>query len=466
MLRKNSIVKFVFLGLIAILGILLCVCPISLPNSTKTYNGFLYSIEKGIELGGGAYAEYECTLPASSPDKVEDVVDSSLYKVKNVFANEKYTELKVSRLGKNKIRVEAAKAKDSDYCFWYFENYKDFSMTYEAASDSVDPQVYVTSTDVNSIKPDYNYDSSSYGLKIEFTSEGLAKLNNLKSDAKKTSDKKIYIYLGEVNSSNLFNEYSVNDVENNMFLTASSSGSYSTSSYSDVRELAYSITSASTGVKVELVSIGAISPTLGRNVQVLLEICLLVVMIASFVLLFIRYRELGLMGALSMVFFMVLFLFLIQSIPLIVLNVSGVVAIALGYVLALVSHMILFEKIKEEYAIGKKIHLSCKGGFRKALWPILDSHFILALIGVFMWIFLPAGLKAFAIILLVAIVLSIFCTLALMRYFIYIYLPINSTKAARLGLRRDEGVKELNEEVEIIPEDEVANSEIGGGNNE
>ena len=29
-----------------------------------------------------------------------------------------------------------------------------------------------------------------------------------------------------------------------------------------------------------------------------------------------------------------------------------------------------------------------------------------------------------------------------------------------------DNVKEIKEEVEIIPEDEVANSEIGGGNNE
>lgn len=466
MLKRNSIIKFVFLALIAVLGILLCVCPISLPNSTKTYNGFLYSIEKGLELGGGAYAEYECTLPAGSPDKIEDVIDASLYKVRTAFGVEKYTELSVSRRGENKIRVEAAKAKDTDYAFWYFEDGKQFSMTYEAASDSVSPKVIVKSTDIDNVKADYSYDTSAYGLKVTFTNEGLTNLEKLKTDAKKTADKKIYVYLGEVNSSNLLNEYSVSDVDNNMFLTAKSGGTYSTTNYSDVRELAYSITSAATGVNLTLISVGNISPKLGLNVQLILEICLLIIIVASFVLFVVRYRELGLLGALSMIFFAVLDLFLLQSIPLITLNVAGVVAIALGYMIAFVSHMILFEKMREEYAMGKKLHLSCKGGFKKALWPILDSHFILAIICVFMWIFLPGSLKGFAIIMLVALLLSVFTTLALMRYFVATYLRINSTKAKRLGFRREEGVKEISEEVSEENEDEVANSVVGGGNNE
>lgn len=466
MLKRNSIIKFVFLWIIAILGVLLCVCPITLPNSTRTYNGFLYSIEKGVDLGGGAYAEYKCTLPSSSTDDVEKVIDGALNKVRNIFSNEGYNELQVSRLGQDKIRVEAAKAKETDYCFYYFEDGKAFSMTYQAASDTVEPQVVVSSTDVRIAKPDYSYDSSEYGVKIEFTSDGLTKLEQLKTTTKQTLDKKIYIYVGEVNSSNLLNEYDYSDVKDGMFLTAKSGSTYSTLSYTNARELAYSISSASTGVSVELVSIGNITPKLGRNVQVLLEICLLVVLVASFVMLIVKYRDLGIIGVLSMILFTVIDLFLIQSIPLITLNVAGVIAIGLGYIVALVSQMIVFEKIKEEYSLGKKIHLSCKGGFKKALWPILDSHFILAIALVFMWIFLPGSLKAFAIIMLVALLLSVVSSLALTRYFVNIYLPINSTKANRLGLKREEGVKELNEEVEVIPEEKVANSSIGGGNNE
>lgn len=466
MLRKNSIVKFVFLGIIAVLGILLCVCPISLPTSTRTYNGFLYSIEKGIELGGGTYAEYECKLPTTSSENVEDVIDSALVKVENIFSSEKYTELRVSRLGQNKIRVEASKARDTDYCFWYFEDSKEFSMTYEQASDTVNPKVMVSSTDVKIVKPEYDYTASSYGLKIEFTSEGLTKLDKLKQDANKTVDKKIYIYLGEVKSTNLFNSYNIDDVQNNMFLMAQSSGTYSTSDYSDVRELAYSVVSASTGLNVTLQSVGNISPVVSENVQLLLAISLLVAIVLSFVWFIVRYRELGLIGALSMIYFTVLDLFLLQSIPLITLNISGVVAIALGYFLVYVSHLILFENIKNEYAIGKKIHLSCKGGFKRSLWPILDSHFILALVFVCLWIFLPGSLKAFAIIMLVATLLSVVSTLGLTRYFVNNYLYINSTKAGRMGLYREEGVKEINEEVEIIPEDEVANFQVGGGNNE
>ena len=50
MLKRNAIVKFILLAIIAILGILLCVCPFNVPQSSDVYNGIIPAINKGVDL--------------------------------------------------------------------------------------------------------------------------------------------------------------------------------------------------------------------------------------------------------------------------------------------------------------------------------------------------------------------------------------------------------------------------------
>lgn len=465
MLKKNSIVKFVFLILIATIGILLCVCPFGVPASTDTYNGFLASLQKSSEISGGVSVIYDCSLDGDSGDLSKNI-DQSISKIRKALSVEKYTELSIVRQGEDKLRIEATGARETDYAFDYIASAKKIYFTIEKAEEGVEPQVYVDSTHLKSVKVNYSYDSQSYGIDITFTEDGQNAVKSLKEYAAATTDETIYLYVGEVSSSNLFSEYAVDDVKNSMFLTAGSSSSFSTSSYADARELAYSILSGSLGYKIELNTVSLITPKFGRHTELTLLIAGGVILLCAFAFLLARYRELGLLGILSLAYFIVLDLFLLQAIPLITLNIAGFVAIIIGFLIALGSNLIIFEKIREEYAIGKKIHLSCKGGFKKALWTILDSHFMLIIALVFVWIFAPAAFKGFAIILLVALLLSMFSSLALTRYFVHIYLPINSTNPKKLNLKRNENVKEISEEVEIIPEDKVADSNIGGGNDD
>ena len=138
------------------------------------------------------------------------------------------------------------------------------------------------------------------------------------------------------------------------------------------------------------------------------------------------------------------------------------------FLLATVANTIIFEKIREEYAIGKKIHLSFKGGLKKSLWPILDSHIVVILASALIWIFAPSALKGFAICLMLGAIVSIFVSLVITRYLLNIYLPLNSTKAKKLHLYRDKNVKEIATEEVVIEEgnsDGVVTDTANGGNN-
>ncbi len=465
MLRKNSIVKFVFLIIIAFLGILLCVCPFNVPASTDRYNSLLTSIEKGIDLNGGVVALYDCTLPNGNQIGVDKAIDSSLDKIYQLFDKEGYKELRVVRQGDSHVRIEAAGAKESDYSFSYIENYKNLSITLEQYSETLtNPKVFVTSSDIATAYSSYDYENSAYIIVIEFNNDGLKNLEKLKTYSNETSLTTAYVYLGDINSDNLFSEISVSDLKDKTSLSVSSNGSYTMSSSSEAKEIAYSIVSGSLDVKMAFEECCYISPALGENTQLLILIAFLVVIGMSLLFLSIKYGDFGLLGTLAMTYFVIFFVFFLQAIPLIILDLAGVFGILLSYVIAIFSIIVIFEKIRSEYAVGKKIYISCKSGLKKSLWLILDSHFLIILSALFIWIFAPLSLKCFAINLFVGMLLSMFTSLVVLRYFIKIYLPINSTNAKRLNLYRDKDVKELKEdEVEVI---ETADSVEGGSYNE
>lgn len=463
MLRKHSVIKFALLTIIAILGILLCVCPFAVPYSSTNYNGFVGAIKKGVELNGGVFAVYECKLPEGSDKELSQAIDDSLSKIEIMFQREGYTELFVTRQGGNKVSIVASGARDTDSCFDFIENRQEMSFTLSQYSDSLtNPEVYLTSSSIAKVRPKYDYVDSNavLGLSIEFTSEGKSEVEALKKRAEESGNETVYIYLGEIGSSP-FATIDYEDLNgNSIFITPSSL------TESNAIEVAYQVVSGSLDVEMTLKERGTVSAVFGKNTMLYIGICLLIVIVATMAFMWLRYGHLGLLGMLSLAFYLIIFTMLMVAIPFIVFNLSAIVGSLIAFAFVVFANCFVFEKIREEYAIGKKIHLSCKGGFKKSLWPLIDSHVLIVLVSIFIWIFAPASLKVFAITLIVGAVVSLFSVLVLTRYFVNIYLPLNSSKPKKLHLYRDKNVREFKEEeVTIIPEGAEFN-EATGGNNE
>ena len=471
MLKKNSIVKFVLLVIIAVLGVLLCVCPFNVPGSSDRYNGFVAAINKGIDINGGVSALYSATASGSLSD-LENNIDDSLSKIRSLLKLEGYSEVNVTRQGSDKVRIEVSDdAYDTSYNWTYLENGKEIEITIDQVSDTVtDARVYLSSQDIKSAYISYGYDSNNngrYEINLELTKNGQSRLKNMKNDADEAAKSNAYVYLGGLAADNLLSTLTIDDIDENIVIV-SSHADYSSTSAENMQELIYTIVAGSLGYDMTLMETSIISPALGQNTALYLTIVSILIAVLSLLFIIIRYRHLGLLGCLSIIFGLVLFAFFMQAIPFITLNIATMFGCVVAFAIMLISNIIIFEKVRSEYAIGKKIHLSFKGGLKKALWPILDSHFILLIAGIMIWIFAPSVLKGFAIATVIGVLLSAFCSLVLTRYFMHLYLPINSTNAAKLSLYRDKSVRELSsEEVEILPEESAAEFSVeGGANNE
>ncbi len=466
MLRKNSIVKFVLLIIIAIIGVLLCVCPFNVPASTNRYNGFVFAIDKGLDLNGGVSAIYSVEKRDNQDKSITEIIDESIEKLeKSLDENTSYSQIEISRQGE-KIRLEISNAYETDSTFANLEESKTVLITLDEASDTVtNPEVHLRSSDIDYTKIGYDYENSAYTIELKLTKEGERNLKQLKRHADEIGKSSIYLYLDETTSDNLLSTVNIDDIDESIIFTSSSTD-YSSTSSTAMTQLAYSITCGAMGLDLTLLEASYISPVLGTNTLLFLGIASIITIVLALAFMIIRYGDLGLLGSLSTIFYLVLFAFFMQAIPFITLNLSAMFGCIFAFILVIVSNCLIFEKVKEEYSIGKKIHLSFKGGLKKALWPILDSHAVLIIATALMWIFAPAMLKGFAITLMLGTMLSVFTSLVLTRYFMNIYLPINSTKAKRLHLYRDKNVKEIKEEIEVVQENEVTNYSKGGNINE
>ena len=461
MLKKNSIISFVLLVVIAVLGILLCVCPFAVPASTDNYNGFIQAIQKGMELEGGVSAIYQVDSSASG-DSISQTIDDNLSKIENMFSVQGYTEVYTVRQGDDKIRVVASGANQTDSSFTNFANPQNLYITLDQLSDTVtSATTYITSVDIQSATPTYDYESQSYLIELSFNQIGRDRIAEMKDDADLTNRTTAYLYLGELSTDNYWAEVSVDDLGNGVRISASSDGAYSdsTSSSSQILEMAYSIVSGSISQDISLIQASAFSAVWGQNTKLYLGIVCLIIVILSLAFMWFRYGSLGLIGNLSNIFYLIIFLFLMQSIPFITLTLAGVIGCIFAFLIAVTANAIIFEKIRQEYAVGKKIHLACKGGQRQALWPILDSHFMIMLACIFIWIFAPASLKSFAYTIFFGAIVSLFSSLALTRWFISLYLPLNSTKAYKMRLYRDPKTREIKDD-KVNIENNIENQSI------
>ena len=87
--------------------------------------------------------------------------------------------------------------------------------------------------------------------------------------------------------------------------------------------------------------------------------------------------------------------------------------------------------------------MSVKNGFNKSIAPVADLHAVSAISALVLWIVGSGTIKSFALVFLLGTFVSAFVSLWVIRRFVKIYLPLNSTKAYKLRLKREAHVDEI-----------------------
>ena len=98
-----------------------------------------------------------------------------------------------------------------------------------------------------------------------------------------------------------------------------------------------------------------------------------------------------------------------------VLTLSGIAGIVLALGMAVDANVLIFERTKEELALGKKLRQAISEGYSNAFSAIFDSNLTSVITGVILLIFGSGPIKGFATTLIIGLVCSFFTAVFLTR---------------------------------------------------
>ncbi len=157
-----------------------------------------------------------------------------------------------------------------------------------------------------------------------------------------------------------------------------------------------------------------VGPTLGQ--EAISSGLMSFVIALGVILLFMAayYSKSGLVANVALVLNMFFVMGVLTSLGA-VLTLPGIAGIVLTIGLAVDANILIFERVREELALGKNTSIAIKEGFRHAMSSIIDSNVTLLLLGIILYAFGSGPVQGFATTLCVGIIASLFSAILITR---------------------------------------------------
>ena len=441
--RKRSIVLLSILCVLIVAFGVLAFVPFSYDeDGYRSYTSFAGAIELGIDLEGGTYAVLTPVYDENNEDQtVEeqeqafldslDASDGVLSVLRYRLTQLGYPEATVARqtdsYGEPSIRVEIPRVDSAADLFSVVAQQGVLEFTADESVTGVTNPI-VTQDDIIAAIATYDSSSSSYAVAVQMTDEAADDFAQATERLAAESGSLTITMDGET----------VTTATVNTPITNGQGMITGLSTASEAQTLAVLIMSGSLPVSFDQTEPADLAPVLGENTARLVLIaggaCMLLVMI----LLIILYRGLGLAADLSLLILVIAATFIMAEIPGLQLTLPGVIALLFSFVLAADANVIIFRRIREEFASGRTIVAAAQAGQHRGIAPIVDTHVAIALLAVGLWIFGGTVVQSFGILLFLGTALSLFGALAVTRLMIRLFLPINSTSEKFYNVKREE----------------------------
>jgi SecD/SecF fusion protein len=128
------------------------------------------------------------------------------------------------------------------------------------------------------------------------------------------------------------------------------------------------------------------------------------------------YRFGGIVASVAVLFNLFLMWATLQNLQA-AMTLAGIAGIILTLGMAVDANVLVFERIREEFAVSGRIASAVHAGYRKAFSAILDSNVTTVIAAMILLHFDSGPIKAFAIMLIIGIISSMFTALFLTRFF-------------------------------------------------
>jgi preprotein translocase subunit SecD len=203
----------------------------------------------------------------------------------------------------------------------------------------------------------------------------------------------------------------------------------------EASDLALVLRTGALPVPLEVVNFQAVGATLGEDaIRVGLQAAAIGF---AAVMLFMLLYYLG--AGINAVVCLVLntyFTFAVLSVFNFTLTLPAITGMVLTVGMAVDANVLIFERMKEEYRVGKSAKAAVQAGFAKAFWAIADSNITTFIAAIVLSQFGKGPIQGFAVTLAVGVVFSMFTALFVSRLIYDFNIDVLRMRRLSLGWRR------------------------------
>lgn len=203
----------------------------------------------------------------------------------------------------------------------------------------------------------------------------------------------------------------------------------------EASDLARVLKTGALPVPLEISAQEAVGATLGADSVSIGVKSVILGLILVFVFMLFYYLEGGIISSIALI---LNFYFLAATLSVFnfTLTLPSIASFILTVGMAVDANVIIFERIKEEYKLGKSRKASVKAGFSKAFQTIMDANVTTAIAALALAYFGKGSIKGFAVVLVTGIVSSMFTALFVSRLLFDFVTDVFKTNKLSLSWKR------------------------------
>ena len=402
---KSIVILTVLAILIAFFGVASFV---TFPIGKYDYKSIFGAISKGIDLEGGYYA---VLTPAEGESASAEDIDAVIETLRKRLDDNGYTEATIERQDSG-LRVEIPNIDDPDSLMKLIGDQGELQFR-DSKGD-----VKLTGDHIRNARAGYDKDNKPI-VELEFTSEGsdlFAAATKAIAAKENGVDNKLSIYLGDTLVSSPTVEQQI------VSATAQITG---IGNYDTAKTMASVIKSGSLRVQFKISESKPISASMGENVLGKAMMAAGIGLLIIFVIMMFMYRGMGGAASIALMIYVLLYVGILAIFPGVQLTFPGIAGIILSIGMAVDANVVIFERIKDEYASNdmKTIESAVKGGYKRAVVTVLDSNVTTLMAAAVLWIFCSGAIKGFAITLFLGTAISLVTSIFVTRWIMYLFKP-------------------------------------------
>jgi preprotein translocase subunit SecD len=183
------------------------------------------------------------------------------------------------------------------------------------------------------------------------------------------------------------------------------------------RELVRNLNFGALPVPIALINTQSIGPSLGEETLQRGVTAGLIGLAAVALFLIFWYRVPGIVAVVSLGIYVIIMLTLFKIIP-VTLTAAGVAGFILSIGMAVDANILIFERLKEELKLGKKLPHAIRDGFSRAWLPIRDGNLSSIFTALILFWFGTSIVEGFALTFGVGVLVSMLTAIVITRTFL------------------------------------------------